>query len=258
MSNFDRNAAPWSRGYTRTGADVDQGLRAFMLGVYNHMTIGLALTGLFALGAFQLAVSSVPTAYQIGSSIYLTQFGAAIFTSPLRWVIMFAPLAFVLFFSFKINSMAASTARNLFYAYAAVMGLSLSSILLIYTGASVARAFFITSATFGALSLYGYTTKRSLSAMGSFMMMGLFGLIIASLVNLFVQSSAFQFGLSILSVLIFAGLTAYDTQDIKEMYLESDGYETATKKSINGALRLYLDFINIFMALVQLTGDRRS
>jgi len=258
MSNFDRNAAPWSRGYARTGAEVDQGLRAFMLGVYNHMTIGLALTGLFALGAFQLAVSSTPTAYQIGSSIYLTQFGAAIYTSPLRWVIMFAPLAFVLFFSFKINSMAAGTARNLFYAYAAVMGVSLSSILLIYTGASVARAFFITAATFGALSVYGYTTKRSLSAMGSFLMMGLFGLIIASIVNIFVQSSAFQFGLSILTVLIFAGLTAYDTQVIKSMYLESDGYEVATKKSVNGALMLYLDFINIFMSLVQLTGQRNN
>ncbi|WP_298428180.1 Bax inhibitor-1/YccA family protein [Rhodoblastus sp.] len=258
MSNFDRNAAPWSRGYARTGADVDQGLRAFMLGVYNHMSIGLALTGLFALGAFKLAVAGVPTPYQIGSGLYLTDFGAAIYTSPLRWVIMFAPLAFVLFFSFKINSMAADTARNLFYAYAAVMGVSLSSILLIYTGASVSRAFFITAATFGALSLYGYTTKRSLSAMGSFMMMGLFGLIIASLVNLFVQSSAFQFGLSILTVLIFAGLTAYDTQAIKSMYLESDGYEIATKKSVNAALMLYLDFINIFMALVQLTGDRRN
>jgi uncharacterized protein len=258
MSNFDRNAAPWSRGYARTGADVDQGLRAFMLGVYNHMSIGLALTGLFALGVNMLAVSGVPTQFQLGSHTYLTSFGAAIYTSPLRWVIMFAPLAFVLFFSFKINSMSASSARGLFYAYAAVMGVSLSSILLIYTGASVTRAFFITAASFGALSLYGYTTKRSLSGMGSFLMMGLFGLIIASLVNLFVQSSAFQFGLSILSVLIFAGLTAYDTQSIKQMYLESDGYEDATKKSINGALMLYLDFINIFMALVQLTGDRRS
>jgi uncharacterized protein len=257
MSNFDRNAAPWSRGYARTGADVDQGLRAFMLGVYNHMSIGLALTGLFALGVNMLAVSAAPTQYQIGH-LYLTSLGAAIYLSPLRWVVLFAPLAFVLFFSFKINSMAASSARNLFYAYAAVMGVSISSILLIYTGASVARAFFITAAAFGALSLYGYTTKRSLTALGSFLMMGLFGVIIASLVNLFVQSSAFQFGLSILTVLIFSGLTAYDTQAIKSMYLESDGYEIATKKSINGALMLYLDFINIFMSLVQLTGQRND
>ncbi len=258
MSNFDRNAAPWSRGYARTGADVDQGLRAFMLGVYNHMSIGLALTGLFALGVNMLAVSALPTQYQIGSHLYLTSFGAALYMSPLRWVVIFAPLAFVLFFSFKINSMAASSARNLFYAYAAVMGVSISSILLIYTGASVARAFFITAATFGALSLYGYTTKRSLSAMGSFLMMGLFGLIIASVVNLFMHSGPFQMALSILAVLIFSGLTAYDTQAIKSMYFESDGYEIATKKSVNGALMLYLDFINIFMSLVQLTGQRND
>ncbi len=257
MSNFDRNAAPWSRGYARTGADVDQGLRAFMLGVYNHMTVGLALTGLFALGVHMLAVSTLPTQYQLGH-IYLTDLGAAMYLSPLRWVVMFAPLAFVLFFSFKINTMAASTARTLFYAFAAVMGLSISSILLVYTGASVARAFFITSATFGAMSLYGYTTKRSLAAMGSFLMMGVFGIIIASLVNLWFQSSAFQFGLSVLTVLIFSGLTAWDTQAIKTMYLESDGYEVATKKSINGALMLYLDFINIFMSLVQLTGQRND
>jgi FtsH-binding integral membrane protein len=257
MSNFDRNAAPWSRGYARTGADVDQGLRAFMLGVYNHMSIGLALTGLFALGVNMLAVSAGPTQYQVGH-IFLTDFGAALYMSPLRWVVIFAPLAFVLFFSFKINSMAASSARNLFYAYAAVMGVSISSILLIYTGASVTRAFFITAATFGALSLYGYTTKRSLSAMGSFLMMGLFGLIIASVVNLFMHSGPFQMALSILAVLIFAGLTAYDTQAIKSMYFESDGYEIAAKKSVNGALMLYLDFINIFMSLVQLTGQRND
>ncbi len=257
MSNFDRNAAPWSRSYARTGAEVDQGLRAFMLGVYNHMSIGLALTGLVALAANMLTVSAVPTAYHVGS-IYLTGAGAALYLSPLRWVVMFAPLAFVMFFSFKINSMSASSARSLFFAYAAVMGLSLSSILPIYTGASVTRAFFITAAAFGGLSLYGYTTKRNLGPVGSFMMMGLIGLIVASLVNLFVQSSAFQFGLSILSVLIFAGLTAYDTQAIKSMYLEGDGYEVATKKSVNGALMLYLDFINIFMSLIQLTGQRNN
>ncbi len=258
MSNFDRNSAPWSRGYARTGAEVDQGLRAFMLGVYNHMSIGLALTGLFALGVYQFAVSAVPTQYAIGSHLFLTQFGAGLYLSPLRWVVMFAPLAFVLFFSFKINSMAASTARNVFYAFAAVMGLSISSILLVYTGASIARAFFIAAASFGALSLYGYTTKRNLAPVGAFFMMGLIGLIIASVVNLFVQSSAFQFGLSILTVVIFAGLTAWDTQAIRQMYLESDGYEVATKKSINGALMLYLDFINIFLALVQLTGQRNN
>jgi FtsH-binding integral membrane protein len=257
MSNFDRNAAPWSRTYTRTGAEVDQGLRAFMLGVYNNMSIGLALTGLVALGANMLTVSAAPTAYHVGS-IYLTDIGSALYLSPLRWVVMFAPLAFVMFFSFKINSMSASSARSLFFAFAAVMGLSMSSILLIYTGASVTRAFFITAASFGALSLYGYTTKRDLGPLGSFLIMGVIGVLIAGLVNLFVQSSAFQMGLSALTVLIFAGLTAYDTQAIKAMYFESDGYEVATKKSINGALMLYLDFINIFTSLIQLTGQRNN
>jgi FtsH-binding integral membrane protein len=154
--------------------------------------------------------------------------------------------------------MSASSARALFFAFAAAMGLSLSSILLIYTGNSVARAFFITSAAFGGLSVYGYTTKRDLSPMGSFLIMGVIGLVIAGVVNLFVQSSAFQFGLSILSVLIFSGLTAWDTQAIKEMYYESDSYEVATKKSVNGALMLYLDFINIFQSLLFLSGDRNN
>lgn len=258
MSNFDRNSAPWSRGYARTGAEVDQGLRAFMLGVYNHMSIGLALTGLFALGTFKLAVADHATPYMVGR-LYLTNFGHAIYTTPLQYLIMFAPLAFVLFFSFKINSMQASTARNVFYAFAAMMGLSISSILLVYTGASIARAFFITAASFGALSLYGYVTKRDLGPIGQFCYMGVFGIIIASLVNMFFfRSLDFQYGLSILTVLVFSGLTAWDTQDIKQMYLESDGYEIATKKSINGALRLYLDFINIFLALVQLTGQRNN
>ena len=173
-------------------------------------------------------------------------------------LVMLLPLAFVFFFSFRINSMSASTARSVFLLFAAAMGLSLSSILLVYTGASVTRAFFITAASFGALSLYGYTTQRSLSAMGSFLVMGLFGLIIASVVNLFFQSAAFQFGLSVLSVLIFAGLTAWDTQSIKEMYYVGDDAETATKKSVNGALMLYLDFINIFTSLLQLTGSRNN
>jgi len=171
---------------------------------------------------------------------------------------MLAPLAFVLFFSFRIDRMSAASARNLFLGFAAVMGLSLSSILLVYTGQSVALAFFETAATFGALSLYGYTTKRDLSPIGSFLMMGLFGLIIVMVVNIFMQSSALQFGISILAVGIFAGLTAWDTQRIKEMYWEGDGVDVATKKSINGALMLYLDFINIFTALIQLTGSRNN
>ena len=251
MSDFDRNAAArWGSGVARAGtAEIDQGLRAYMLGVYNNMVIGLAITGMVAFGTSILAGPDLR---------HLTPFGLAIYASPLRWVIMFAPLAFVFFISMRIDRMAASTARTMFFLFSAAMGLSLSSILLVYTGTSVARAFFITSASFGALSLYGYTTKRNLSAFGSFLVMGLIGLVIASVVNLFLQSSGFQFALSCLSVLIFAGLTAWDTQAIKEMYYASDDFEVATKKSVNGALMLYLDFINIFTALIQLTGNRNN
>ncbi len=259
MSNYDRNAsARWGTSVGQaTGTQVDQGLRTYMLGVYNYMTLGLAITGLVAMGTQMMAVSATPTAYRFGGQ-YLTSFGAAMYASPLKWVVMLAPLAFVLFFSFRIDRMSAASARNMFFAFAAVMGLSLSTILLVYTGTSVSRAFFITAGAFGGLSLYGYTTKRDLSAFGSFLVMGLIGLILASVVNIFLQSSAFQFGLSVLSILIFAGLTAWDTQAIKEMYYANDDYETATKKSVNGALMLYLDFINIFQSVLSLTGSRNN
>ena len=181
-----------------------------------------------------------------------------LYTSPLKWVVIFAPLAFILFFSFRVERMSASAARTMFFAFAAVMGVSLSSALIVFTGASIVRAFFITAAAFGALSLYGYTTKKDLSAMGSFLIMGLFGLIIASIVNVFLGSTTMQFVLSILSVGIFAGLTAWDTQSIKEMYYESDSVDVAVKKSVNGALMLYLDFINIFQSLLSLTGSRND
>ena len=260
MSDYDRNAVRWGQGAAQSrSATVDQGLRAFMLGVYNNMMIGLVLTGIAALATHYLAVAHDSSqAVSSMGHIPLTAFGVAIYGSPLRYVVMLAPLAFVFFISFRINSMAASSARTLFFVFSAVMGLSISSILLVYTGASIYRAFFITAAAFGGLSLYGYTTKRDLSPMGSFLIMGVIGLVIASLVNLFVQSSGFQFALSGLAVLIFSGLTAYDTQAIKEMYLTGDGYEVATKKSVNGALMLYLDFINIFMALLNLTGQRNN
>ena len=261
MSDYDRNAAAqWGASVGRAGAtQIDQGLRAYMLGVYNYMTVGLALTGLVALGTNMLAVAgSSSTAVARMGSIPLTSFGAMLYGSPVKWLVMLAPLAFILIFSFRVDRMSAASARNMFLAFAAVMGLSLSTVLLVFTGASVTRAFFITAAAFGGLSLYGYTTKRDLSAFGSFLVMGLIGLIIASVVNIFIQSSMFQFGLSILSVLIFAGLTAWDTQSIKEMYYASDDYETATKKSVNGALMLYLDFINIFQSLLSLTGSRND
>ena len=256
MTDFDRNAtARWGQSVDRAGqAEIDQGLRTFMLGVYNYMTLGLGITGLAALGVYMTA--TVQNA--AGKVIAFTPFGELLYRSPLKWVVIFAPLAFILFFSFRIERMSASSARAMFFAFAAVMGVSLSSALVIFTGASVVRAFFITAATFGALSLYGYTTKKDLSAMGSFLIMGLFGLIIASIVNIFLGSSTMQFVLSILSVGIFAGLTAWDTQSIKEMYYESDSVEIGVKKSVNGALMLYLDFINIFQSLLSLTGSRND
>jgi len=256
MSDYDRNAtARWGSGVAQAGtqAQIDQGLRSYMLGVYNYMTVGVAVTGLTALATNMMAT----TATAAGRPA-LTQFGQLIYVSPLKWVIMLAPIAFVLFFSFRIDRMAASTAKGVFFLFAAVMGLSLSSILVVFTGASITRALFITAATFGALSLYGYTTKKDLSAFGTFLIMGLIGLIIASIVNIFLGSSALSFAISVITVLVFAGFTAWDTQTIKEMYFVNDDYETATKKSVFGALQLYLDFINIFTAMLNLTGSRNE
>jgi uncharacterized protein len=251
MSYYDRNRAFGASARQRTAA-VDQGLRAYMLGVYNYMTLGLAVTGLVALGAAMGAVT------RTAAGLALTPFGELIFTSPFRWVVILAPLGFVFFMSARAEQMSAATARILFLAFAGLIGLSLASVFLVYTGASVARVFFITAAAFGGLSLYGYTTQRELSAFGSFLIMGLWGLVIAGLVNLFFQSSALQLALSIIGVLIFSGLTAWDTQAIKDEYFVGDGYEVAQKKSIFGALRLYLDFINMFMALLRLFGDRNN
>ncbi|EPE95858.1 MULTISPECIES: Bax inhibitor-1/YccA family protein [Rhizobium] len=235
------------QGRVQTGEMIDQGLRSYMLKVYNLMALGLAITGVAAYLGFNFAV-------QNGQ---LTQFGVLLFQSPLRWVVILAPLAAVFFLSFRINRMSVAAAQTTFWVYAALVGLSLSSIFLVYTQSSITQTFFVTAASFGALSLYGYTTKRDLSAMGSFLMMGLFGLIIASLVNLFLASSAMQFAISVIGVLIFAGLTAYDTQRIKEMYYEADGADVAGRKAIMGALTLYLDFINLFMFLLQFMGNRK-
>lgn len=236
---------------SRADADVahyDVGLRQYMLGVYNHMVAALAFTGVIAYATTLLAV-------QDGA---LTGFGQAIYGSPLKWVVMLAPIGMVLLLSARIGSMSLGGARVAFYVYAALMGLSLSSILLVFTGESVARVFFITAAAFGGLSLYGYMTQRDLSAFGSFLVMGVWGLVIAGLVNLFLQSTGLQFALSILAVLVFAGLTAWDTQNIKDMYYDSDSYEVAQKKSVFGALSLYLDFINMFQALLFLFGQRND
>jgi FtsH-binding integral membrane protein len=257
MSNFDRNAPVWGAGRAQqtSAVEMDQGLRSFMLGVYNNMTIGLGITGLAALAISMLAIAGFTPDGKIAG---LTAFGQAIYLSPLKWVVMLAPLAFIMLFSFKAESMSAASARTMFFVFAAVMGVSMSSILVVFTGASVTRVFFITAAAFGALSLVGYTTKKSLSGMGSFLIMGLIGLIIASVVNLFLASSALSFGISVLGVLIFAGLTAWDTQRLKEMYLYSNlDPEAAAKLSVNGALSLYLNFINMFQMLISLLGDRR-
>jgi hypothetical protein len=234
-------------GNNAQATQIDLGLRDYMLGVYNHMTTALAITGFFALGL----------SFLVGPSLNeLTSIGYLLYGSPLKWVVMLAPLGMVFYISAKLNSMSSQKARNLFYIYAGLMGLSLSSLLLVYTGASVVRVFFITAASFAALSLYGYTTKKSLSGLGSFLMMGVFGLIIAQVVNIFMASSGLDFIISIVGVLIFAGLTAYDTQKIKNMYLAGDNNEVSGKKSVLGALTLYLDFILMFQFLLMFLGNR--
>ncbi|MCU4182618.1 Bax inhibitor-1/YccA family protein [Bosea sp. BH3] len=258
MSNFDRNAPVWGAGRAQqtSAVEMDQGLRSFMLGVYNNMSIGLAITGLFAIGISMFAIAGyTPTGKVAG----LTPLGVALFASPLKWVVMLAPLAFIFFFSFKAESMSSSAARSMFFAFAAVMGVSMASIFLVYTSESIGRVFFITAAAFGGLSLFGYTTKKSLSGMGSFLIMGLIGLVIASLVNIFLASSALGFAISVIGVLVFAGLTAWDTQRLKEMYLYSDlDAESAAKLSVNGALSLYLNFVNMFQMLLSLFGNRQE
>ena len=245
MAEFDR---PTIAARAGTAAAIDEGLRSYMLKVYNYMGIGLVVTGLVAYFSTQVAVTADGTA--------LTAWGSLIYTSPLMWVIALAPLAFVLVLSFGLNKLSVGAAQLTFWAFAAVMGLSLSAIFMVYTDASIAKVFFITAATFGAMSLWGYTTKRDLTGMGSFLFMGLIGLIIAMIVNIFLQSSMLEFAISAVGVLIFVGLTAYDTQKIKESYNVSFGADVLAKGAIMGALSLYLDFINLFMMLLRLFGNR--
>lgn len=225
------------RGDART---IDAGLRQYMLRVYNFMAAGLGLTGAVAYAA-------------VASGLYQRIAG-----TPLIWVVMLAPLALVMLLSFRIERMSVGAAQASFWAYATLMGLSLGGVFLIYTGVSIARVFFISAATFGAMSLYGYTTRRDLSQVGSFLFMGLIGIVLASLVNVFIGSSAFQLAISMIGVIVFIGLTAWDTQRIKEIYLESDPGDVLTKKALIGALSLYLDFINLFMMLLQISGQRRE
>jgi uncharacterized protein len=251
MSDFDRNYATTRTGYRTDQVAIDAGLRAYMIRVYNYMSGGVALTGVVAWLTFSAAVT------QVGGQLQLTQFGHLIFQSPLMWVLVLAPLAMVFFISFRINTLSASTALTMFFVYAGLLGLSLASIFLVYTGASITRVFFISAATFGAMSLYGYTTQRDLTGIGSFMFMGLIGIVIAMLVNMFLHSSGLDWAISVIGVLIFVGLTAYDTQRIKEMYNPQDDGTIAGRKAVMGALSLYLDFINLFLMLLRLFGDRR-
>ena len=230
----------WQTGAGRIDRTlVDEGLRRHMLRVYNYMGLGLVVTGLVA-----YAVGTTPALY------------VPIFSTPLKWVVMLAPLAFVLFFSFRMQSMSAAGAQGMFWAFCAVMGLSMASIFLVFTGTSIARTFFIASAMFGTTSLYGYTTKRDLSRFGSFLIMGLIGVLIASLVNIFLASSMLQFVVSIVGILVFVGLTAWDTQSIKERYAENFDAQSQQKLAVFGAFSLYLNFINIFQLLLNFTGER--
>ena len=255
MAEFDRRYGAAARSRAGAGVEtLDQGLRAFMLGIYNNMAIGLALTGAVAYGAYTLAVGE-----SSGGQIGLTAFGNAIYNSPLKWVIMLAPLAFVFGLSAAVNRLQPATARLIFFAFAAVMGLSMSSIFLVFTHQSIAQTFFVTAASFGALSLWGYTTKRDISGWGSFLFMGMIGIIIAMVVNIFLRSPAIQFAISAIGVLVFAGLTAYDTQRLKNTYDFVAGDQVAAgRASIIGALQLYLDFINLFMFLLQFMGNNRN
>lgn len=218
---------------------IDSGLRSHMLSVYNYMGLALALTGL--------------TAFVTASTPFMVQL---IFGTPLQWVVMLAPLGFIFFLGAKVRTMSVSAAQLTFWAFAITMGLSMASIFLVFTGTSIARVFFITAATFGAMSLYGYTTQRDLSKYGSFLFMGLIGIVIASIVNIFIGSSALQFAVSVIGVLVFTGLTAWDSQRIKEEYSTLQGADVLTKGAIMGALSLYLNFINLFMMLLHLFGNR--
>ena len=243
------------QSFTKTAdqAAIDEGLRAYMLKVYNYMTTGLLLTGIIA---YFFGKASIVT-NDMGQIVGVTQIGALLFGSPLKWLVMLAPLGFVFYLSARINKMSVSTAQITFWIFSAIMGLSLASLFIEFTHSSIARVFFITSGTFAAMSLYGYTTKRDLTRLGGFLFMGLIGIIIASLVNLFIGSSALQFAISVIGVLVFVGLTAYDTQTIKNMYYAGDSESIGSKKALMGALRLYLDFINLFILLLQLFGQRR-
>jgi len=255
MSDFDRNTAART-GYGQQAAAIDAGLRAYMIRVYNYMAAGVALTGVVALVAYQLAGGDA-IHVTAGGFVGLTAFGQAILGGFTPILLMLVTLGLVFFVSFRISTLQPSTALGLFMLFAGLLGLALTSIFVVYTQVSIARTFFISAASFGALSLYGYTTQRDLSPIGSFLIMGLFGLILAMVVNIFLGSQGLSFAISAIGVLIFAGLTAWDTQKIKEMYSVNDDGTVAGRKAVMGALALYLDFINLFLFLLRFMGDRR-
>jgi len=255
MSDFDRNYAARGIG-TAQSAAIDVGLRAYMLRIYNYMAAGVALTGVVSWIAFQAAGGDAVRVVG-GQIIGATAFGQTIFSFPVMIVLFLGTLGIVFFLSARVNRLEASTAFGLFMLYAGLLGLMVMPIFVQYTGASIARTFFISAASFGALSLYGYTTQRDLSPVGSFLVMGLFGLILAMVVNIFLKSTGLDFAISAIGVLIFAGLTAWDTQKIKEMYSVNDDGTVAGRKAVMGALTLYLDFINLFLFMLRFMGDRR-
>jgi FtsH-binding integral membrane protein len=256
MSDFDRNYAATARGYGADQAAIDAGLRAHMIRVYNYMAGAVALTGIVSWLTYQTAGGDAIRV--VGGKIMgLTPFGQLVMGGYAPLVLMLAAFGLVMFISIRIDRLQYTTAMGLFMLYSALLGVALSTIFVQYTGVSITRVFFISAASFGALSLYGYTTQRDLSAWGSFLFMGMIGIVIASLVNIFLASSMLQFVISVVGVLVFAGLTAYDTQQIKEMYDVNDDGTVAGRKAVIGALRLYLDFLNMFLMLLQLFGDRR-
>jgi FtsH-binding integral membrane protein len=251
MANYE-NPSRYSATAAQSAGAIDEGLRAHMLRVYNYMAAALLITAAAAYATFSA------TFQEVGGQLVPTALGQTLFGSPLMWVIVFAPLALVFFLSFRIQSLSVGTAQAIFWVYAALLGVSLSTIFVAYTATSITQVFFVSAATFGAVSLWGYTTRRDLTGMGSFLFMGLIGIVIAMLVNVFLQSSALGFAVSVIGVLVFTGLTAYDTQKIKEMYYVGDDGTVAGRKAVMGALSLYLDFVNLFLMLLRLFGNSRN
>jgi len=247
MADFDNRVL---RGQTASAGLIDSGLRSYMLRVYNYMLVGLLLTG-----ATAYAVAEIP---EIRSLFFaVNEQTGRMGLSGLGWIALIAPIGLVFFLSFRITKMSLATAQTVFWLYAGINGIALAPIVLVYSGADVAQAFFVTAATFGAMSLYGYTTQRDLTGFGSFLFMGLIGVVIASVVQMFLQSAVMNFVISVVGVLVFTGLTAYDTQWIKNAYAGGDDAATAGKKAIYGALKLYLDFINLFLMILRLMGNGR-